>query len=107
MLSPFIQATNLERVVLSRCEYRHPGTESDTHFAAAADSNQQHMTLRLAENTVDAQNVVEDIVEEDQWHVQFLFVKHAKSGFGEFAQLFAVDRNVVLGRPVGEQNRTR
>jgi hypothetical protein len=44
------------------------------------------MLLNLAENTIDPKNVVQNIVEENKWEIQFFLVKNTKTGFGIFSE---------------------
>ena len=39
-------------------------------------SNQQQMALRLAEDTIDAKNMVKHFIEEYQRHIEFFFVEN-------------------------------
>jgi hypothetical protein len=54
------------------------------------------MALRLSEDTVDAQDVLENVIEEDERHVDFLFTEGAEAGFDEVAEMLSLHRHVVL-----------
>lgn len=55
----------------------HPRDETwERRLARAADSDEQQVTLRLAEDAVDAQDVVEHFIKQYQWHIQLLLVEH-------------------------------
>ena len=45
-------------------------------LSRSADADQQQVALLLAEDPVDAQHVLEDLVEEHERHVQLLLVEH-------------------------------
>mmetsp|Transcript_3550 Transcript_3550/g.11018 ORF Transcript_3550/g.11018 Transcript_3550/m.11018 type:complete len:941 (+) Transcript_3550:3836-6658(+) len=84
----------------------HPGDEARQHrLAAAAHADQQRVALRLPQHSVDAQDVVEHLVEEHQRHVQLLLVEDAQLGLHLAAQLLAIHTHVVLTGPGGEEDR--
>ena len=85
----------------------HPSDEArEGRLSGAARSDEEEVALRLAVDTVDAEDVVEDFVEEDEWHVELFLVKHFQSRFSVLAQRFLFDRHVVLGQPVAIEDGT-
>ena len=55
----------------------HPCDESrQRRFSGSTDTDQEKMSLRLTENPVDSQDVIEHFVEQHQRNVQLFFVKH-------------------------------
>jgi hypothetical protein len=62
------------------------------------------MTLWLAENTIDAKNMLEHIVEKNERNVNLFLAEGPKTGLDELSELFTLNRYVVLGKPIGEQN---
>jgi hypothetical protein len=60
------------------------------------------MALDLTEYTIDAENVVENIVEKNERDVKFFFIEHTKALLCIFAKNLAVHRNIILRGPVGE-----
>lgn len=64
------------------------------------------MTLHLTEDTIDTEDVVEDIVEQDQGNVEFFLVEHAQSCLGVLPQQLAVNWDIILRCPVGVENGT-
>ena len=65
---------------LEDAETVHPRHETrQRRLARAADSNKQEMTLRLAEDTVNAQHVVENFIKQHQWNVELLLIEHLNS----------------------------
>lgn len=76
------------------------------YLSATADSDQEYVSLRLTENSVDPQHMVENVIIEYQWHVEFLFVKHPETGLHKVPQCIPFDRQVILGCPVGVKDRS-
>ena len=64
------------------------------------------MALRLSKDSINAEDVIKNLVEENQMNVQFFLVEYFEAGFEVRAQFFSVDRNVVLRKPVGEEYRS-
>src|SRR6266498_2907949 len=62
------------------------------------------MTLYLSENTINSENVVENIVEKNERNIQLLFIKDAQPCFRVFPEYLPVDRNIVLGCPIGVED---
>jgi|CryBogDrversion2_6_1035273.scaffolds.fasta_scaffold05105_1 hypothetical protein len=61
------------------------------------------MALRLSKDSINAEDVIKNLVEENQRNVQFFLVEYFEAGFEVGAQFFSVDRNIVLRQPVGEE----
>ena len=61
--------------------------------------------LRLFEDSVDPQNVVENLVKQDQRNVQLLLIEDLQSGLHIVPQLLLVHWQVVLGQPVAVEDR--
>ena len=65
---------------LEDAETVHPGDEArQRRLAGAARADQQQVPLRLAEDAVDAQHVIEHLVEQHQRHVELLLVEHLRA----------------------------
>ena len=62
------------------------------------------MTLNLTEDSIDSENVVENVVEEDELDVEFLLVEDAKSSLDVLSKLLSFDWKVVSRRPVGVED---
>ena len=62
--------------------------------------------MNLSEYTIDTQNVIQDVVEQDERDIEFFFVENFETGFGVFTEDFTVDGDVVLRGPVGEESRS-
>lgn len=54
------------------------------------------MTERLTQHSVDSQNVIDDRVEDDELHVELLFVEGPQSTLDIALELFLCNRHVVL-----------
>ena len=55
----------------------HPGHKAgQCGFTGTAHTDQQQVTLRLSEDTVDTQDVIQHLVEQDQRHIKLLFVEN-------------------------------
>ncbi|GKT85477.1 hypothetical protein Ct61P_03327 [Colletotrichum tofieldiae] len=63
------------------------------------------MTLRLSEDTINAEDVFQNIVEENERHVNLFLAEGLESGLNKVSELLAVDGDVVLRKPVGEEDR--
>ena len=50
--------------------------------------------------------MIEYIVEEDEGYVELLLVEYSKSRFRVLSKFFAIDGEIVLGRPVGVEDRS-
>ena len=74
-------------------------------FPCPGDSNEKEMALRLPEDSVNPENMVQDFVKEDQRNIKLLLVEDFQSGLGVVAKLVSSNRNVVLAQPVAEQDR--
>jgi len=62
---------------LEDTEAVHPRNETrQRRLARATDSDEQQMTLRLAEDTVNTQHVVQNFIKQHQWNVELLLVEH-------------------------------
>ena len=62
---------------LEYAESVEPGDEArECGLSRSADADQQQVSLLLAEDPVDAQHVLEDLVEEHERHVQLLLVEN-------------------------------
>ena len=95
-----------DRSNLEHRETVHPGDETGKcRLAGTRHANEQQMALRLSENPVDTEDVVEHFVEEDQCHVELFLVKHFEARLDVGAQLLAVHWNVILRQPIGEEDR--
>ena len=83
----------------------HPGDERrQSGLARTASSDEQQVALRLAEDAVDAEDVVEDLIEEHERHVQLLLVEDLQTRLGVLAQRLLLDRHVVLRQPVAVED---
>lgn len=68
---------------LEDTEANYPGDEARQGcLACPTHSYEQEMTLWLAEDTVNAQNVFQDLIKQHQWHVQLLLVEHLMMRYG-------------------------
>lgn len=56
-----------------------------TDLSTSANTDQEQMTLYLSEYSVDSEDMIENIVEQDQRDIQFLFVEYAQSGLCELS----------------------
>jgi hypothetical protein len=83
----------------------HPGDEAgEGRLARPRHPYQQEVSLRLPEDTVDAQDMIQHLVEENQRDVQLLLVEDPEAGLDVVAELLPVDGDVVLGEPVGVED---
>ncbi|KAH6607744.1 hypothetical protein Trco_004057 [Trichoderma cornu-damae] len=90
---------------LEHLEAVHPGHEPrEGSLAAAAHADEDQVALRLPEDAVDAQHVLQDVVEQDERNVDLFLAERLEASGHEVPQLLPVDGDVVLGEPVGEQN---
>jgi hypothetical protein len=55
------------------------------------DSNK--MSLHLAERSINSKDMVQNIVEENKWHVQFFFVENSEASFCVLMKLLAINRD--------------
>ncbi len=46
-------------------------------------------------------DMIKDIIEKDKGYIQFFFVEYTQACLGIFSKGRSVDRNIVLGSPVG------
>ena len=60
----------------------------------------------LAEDAVDAEDVVKHVVEDDQGHVELLFAERTQLFGHKVTQLLRVDGDVRLSEPVREEDGT-
>eukprot|EP00160_Parvularia_atlantis_P015941 Unigene4815_Nuclearia_a/m.14725 Unigene4815_Nuclearia_a/g.14725 ORF Unigene4815_Nuclearia_a/g.14725 Unigene4815_Nuclearia_a/m.14725 type:complete len:362 (+) Unigene4815_Nuclearia_a:2868-3953(+) len=74
-------------------------------LARARNTNQQQVALDLLEHAVDAQHVLQEVIEQHQRHVKLLLVEHAQARADVLAQRLLLNGHIVLGQPVGEQDR--
>lgn len=65
-------------------------------FACARNTNKQQMSLRLAINSVNSQNMLQHLIEQHQLDVQLLFTKAADACLNVLLQFFASDLSVIL-----------
>ncbi|GJC94168.1 hypothetical protein ColKHC_02994 [Colletotrichum higginsianum] len=97
-----VLAMNLD---LEDLEAVHPCHEArKRRLSTAADTDENKMALRLSENTVDPQDVFQDIVEQNERHVNLFLAEGLESGLDEVSELLPVDRYVVLRQPVREED---
>ena len=83
----------------------HPGHEAtEGRLSGPGHADKEEMALRLPVDAVDAEDVVEDFVEEDEGDVEFLLVEDLETGLDVAAQLFLVDGHVVLGEPAAVED---
>lgn len=75
-----------------------------TYLARSADTNEKEMSLNLSEHPVDAKDVVQDVIEQNEGNVQLFLVEDAESCLGVFAQQLSVDWDVVFRGPVREKD---
>ena len=56
-----------------------------TDLSGSTDTDQEEMTLDLTEDTIDTKDVVQDVVEQHQRHVELFFVDVGSDGVVGFA----------------------
>jgi len=71
---------------------------------AATDSDEKQVALNLTEHTIDAKDVIQDIIEERKEDTQSFLVEYPRTCLGEFTQLLSIVWDVVPRRPIREQD---
>lgn len=75
----------------------HPGNEpTQSGLTDTTCSYQQAMSQRLSQDSVNSQNVFEDFVEYDDWHIELFFVENLESGLDVSLEFILVNWHVVL-----------
>ena len=65
---------------LEHCQSIHPGNEAgQSSLSSTTYTDQQQVALRLAEDTVNAEHVVEDFIEQDQRHIELFLVEYLQT----------------------------
>jgi hypothetical protein len=64
------------------------------------------MILRLTENSINSEDPIQDLVEENELNIKFFFIEDTETSFDVTAQLFSIHWDVVLGESIGKEDRS-
>jgi len=76
----------------------HPRNKArQRRLSGSADTDEQQMTLRLTEDTVNTQDVVENFVKQNKRNIQLLFVEHLNAQMDHFLCKVLVTSELMYG----------
>ena len=62
------------------------------------------MAQGLPEDSIDSQNMLKNFIEYHDRNIELLLIEDFQSSFNVFLQFSSINRNIVLGKIITEQN---
>ena len=78
---PLVQVTDLQLEETDLIEPRNESTQRG--FSRARETDEQEMALWLSKDSIDAQHLIEDLIEENQLNADLLLVVRLFKGKGQ------------------------